>query len=99
MVQQRNIRKLSENDYYCNVLFKYAREIAIRFNEHPTFVSTNNENKIKVGEPGCPLSVVIIGENVLVANQYATQLIRTSSVAVTPTVALINDIPLKVADS
>ena len=101
MVQQRNIRKLSENDYYCNVLFKYAREIQIRFNEHPTFVSTNNENKIKVGEPGCPLSVVIVGENVLVANQYATQLAdqNFSSVAITPTVALINDIPLKVADS
>lgn len=47
-----------QDDHYCNALFKYAREIAIKFNEYSTFVNTNNKNKIKVEVQGCPTSAV-----------------------------------------
>ena len=82
-----------------HMLFKYATEIVVRFHEHSTFVSTNNKNIIMVGEPGCPISAVR-GKNVLVANKYAAQLAdHNFSLIITPTVALMNDIPLKVDNS
>ena len=34
MVQKCNIRKYSEDDHYCNALYKYAMEMAIQFKEH-----------------------------------------------------------------
>ena len=38
-----------------------------RFDEHSTFVRTNNKNKIKVRKPGCPISAVRRGKNIWVA--------------------------------
>ena len=101
LAQQKNIRKLSEDDHHCNMLFNFSREIAIRFNEHSTFASTNNKSKIKVREPGYPISTVRRGGNILVAKTYTAQLAdhNFSSMTITPTVALISDIPPKVDNS
>ena len=83
------------------MLFNFSREIAIRFNEHSTFASTNNKSKIKVGEPGYPISTVRRAENILVAKAYAAQLAdhNFSSMTITSTVALISDIPPKIDNS
>ena len=40
MVQQRNIRKFSPDDHYCNALFKYAKQLAIKCSDHCAFIST-----------------------------------------------------------
>ena len=45
-----------------------------RFDEHSTFVHTNNKNKIKVRKPGCPISAVRRGKNIWVAIKQAAQL-------------------------
>ena len=48
MAQQCNIRKYQDYDHYCHALYKYARDMAIKFKEHTYFLRTNDKNKIKV---------------------------------------------------
>ena len=81
--------------------FKYARQIANRFNEHSTFISNNNKNKIKVRKPDYPISAVRRAKNIWVRNKYAGQLAghNFSSMTIIPTVALMNGIPPNVDDS
>ena len=101
MVQQRAIRKHSDDDHYCAALYKYAREMAVRFGEHCVFMSTNDKNKFKVGEPDCPISAVTRGRQVLVG---LNQLVKSAdhdfaSMALIPTVILVHDIPDEVDKS
>ena len=73
MVQQRAVRKKSDDDHYCATLYKYARELAVAFKDYTAFVSTDDKNKIKVGEPDCPVSAVTRGRQVLVARGQVVQ--------------------------
>ena len=56
MMQQRTVRKFSEDDHYCSALYIYARELAIKFRDFTSFISTDDKNKVKCGELGCPIS-------------------------------------------
>ena len=55
MVQQRAIQKNHEDDHCCACLYKYAREMAV------TFLCTDDKNKIREGEPSCPISAFTCG--------------------------------------
>ena len=91
MVQQRNIRKYSEDDHYCNTLYKYASEMTIQFKEHTSFLSTDDKDKIKVGEPNCPIAGVTRRRKVLVAHGQVVQAADHDFSSIT--VVLMNEIP------
>ena len=101
MVQQRNIRKFSVDAHYCNALFKYSKELAIRFSNYCLFVSTNDKCKIKIGEPNFPVAAVARGKRVLVAKNQVFQVADhdLSSVTLIPTVGLMHEIPDEVDKS
>ena len=101
MVQQRNIRKFSVDAHYCNALFKYSKELAIRFSNYCSFVSTDDKCKIKVGEPNFPVAAVARGKRVLVAKNQVFQVADhdLSSVTLIPTVGLMHEIPDEVDKS
>ena len=101
MVQQHNIQKYSKYDHYCNALYKYAREMAIQFREHLSFLSTDGKNKVKVGEANCLIAALTRGRKVLVTHGQVMQAADHdfSSITVTPTVVLMNYIPEKIGDS
>ena len=67
IIQQRSIRKYTPDDHYCSALYKYCRELAVQFAQHVAFLSTDDKNKIKVGEPNCPISAVTRGKKVMVS--------------------------------
>ena len=67
MMQQRTVCKFSEDNHYCSALYRYARELTLQYRHFTTFISTDDKNKIKCGEPGCPISAVTNGKKVLVA--------------------------------
>ena len=94
MVQQHNIRKFSPDDHYCNALFKYAKQLAIKFSDHCAFISTNNKCKIKVGEPNFPVAFVASGKRVLLSKEQVFQIANhdMSSIILIPTVRLSHDI-------
>ena len=101
MVQQRNIRKFSPDDHYCNALFKYAEQLAIKFSDHCAFISTDDKCKIKVGEPNFPVAAVAHGKRVLVSKEQVLEVADhdTSSIKLIPTVRLSHDIPDEVDKS
>ena len=47
--------------------------MAIQFKEHTSFLSTNNKNKIKVGELNCPIAAVNRERKVLVTQEQVVQ--------------------------
>ena len=101
MVQQRNIRKFSPDDHYCNALFKYAKQLVIKFSDHCAFISIDDECKIKVGEPNCPVAAVAHGKRVLVSKEQVFQVADhdMSSITLIPTVGFSHDIPDEVDKS
>ena len=71
--------------------------MAIQFKEHTSFLSTNNKNKIKVGELNCPIAAVNRERKVLVTQEQVEQAADQdfSSITLTPPVVLMNEIPEK----
>ena len=100
MVQQHNIRKFSPYDHYCNALFKYAKQLAIKFSDHCAFISTY-KCKIKVGEPNFPFAAVVCGKQVLLSKEQVFQVADhdMSSITLIPAVGLSHDIPDEVDKS
>ena len=75
--------------------------MAVRFGEHCVFISTDDKNKIKVGEPNCPISAVTSGRQALVG---LNQVVKSAdhdfaSMTLIPTVILVHDIPDEVDKS
>ena len=66
MVQKRQLRKYHEDAHYASALFRYQKEMAIKYRSHATFVSLNDQHKVPVGEPGYPVASVERGKKVLV---------------------------------
>ena len=95
MVQQRNIRKSLDDDYYCAVLYRYLREFSLLFRDYCTMISTNDKNKIKVGEPGCPVAAVTRGKRVLMGQGQVVQVADHdfSNTTIIPTVFLVHNLP------
>ena len=101
MLQQPDIRKFGPDDHYCNALFKYAKQLAIKFSDHCAFISTNDKCKIKVGEPNFLVAAVALGKRVLVSKEQVFQVVDhdMSSITLIPTVGLSHDIPDEVDKS
>ena len=95
MTQQRTVHKFSDDDHNCSALYRYARERALRYRDFTTFITTDDKNKIKFGEPGCPISAVTRGKKVLVAHGQVVQSADYDFAAITlvPTVVMIHDVP------
>ena len=95
MMQQRTVYKFSEDNHYCSALYRYARELTLRYRDFTTFISTDDKNEIKCREPCCPISGVTRGKKVLVASDQVLQSVDHDFAAITlvPTVVMIHDLP------
>ena len=101
MVQQRNIHKSHNDEHYCSAIYKYLHEQIVTHKDHAAFVSTDDKNKIKIGEPKCPITAAARGKRVLVATNQLLQAADhdLSTISVTPTVVLLHHIPADLQDS
>ena len=63
------------------------------FKEQCVFISTDDKNKIKVGEPDCPISAVTRGSQVLAGYGQVVQSANHDFSSLTLTVVLVHDIP------
>ena len=66
MVQKRQLRKSHEDVHYASALFRYQKEMAIKYRNNATYVSLDDKHKVPVGEPGYPVASVERGKKVLV---------------------------------
>ena len=101
MVQQHNICKSHDDEYCCSAIYKYLHEQIVTHKDCAAFVSTDDKNKIKIGEPKCPITAATRGKRVLVATNQLLQAADHdfSTISVTPTVVLLHHIPADVEDS
>ena len=67
MVQTRQLRKSHEDSHYAAALFRYQRELAVKFRQHSTFICLDDKHRMSVGEPGYPVAAVDRGKRVIVA--------------------------------
>ena len=86
------------------LLFSNLRILAwtvVTHKDHAAFVSTDDKNKIKIGDPKCPITAATRGKRVIVATN---QLLQTADhgfpiISVMSTVVLLHHIPADVEDS
>ena len=67
-IQSRQFRKAHPDLHYASALFRYEKEMAIKFRDVCHFICMDDKHHIKVGEPGNPVAAVDRGKRVLVAN-------------------------------
>ncbi|XP_065883057.1 uncharacterized protein [Dysidea avara] len=101
MVQKRQWRKEHCDAHYGAAVFRYLRELAIKFCEYTGFVCLDDKHKIKIGEPGYPLAAAERGRRVVVS---ATKTFEVgdhdfSKVSVIPSVSLLVDVPADISES
>ncbi|XP_070571401.1 uncharacterized protein [Ptychodera flava] len=101
MVQQRQLRNQHEDAHYASAIFRYEKEMAIRFRENATFVTMDDKHKIKVGEPGHPVAAVERGKQVLVGSGQSFQVSDHdfTKLTLTPSITLRVDIPENIEGS
>ena len=99
MIQAHQYRKAHIDAHidahYASALFRYEREFAVKYAEYATFVSLDDKHVIKVEEPGLPIAAVERGKKVLVSLQKRFEVgdHDFSKFSLTPSVALVIDIP------
>ena len=101
MVQTRQLRKTHEDSHYAATIFRYQREMAVKFREYSCFVSLDDKHRISVGEPGYPVAAVDRGKRVIVArNQdFLVADHDFTRFSLVPSVSIFVDIPEEISDS
>ena len=61
-IQRRQLRAFHTDAHYCNALYRYMREMAIRYREESVFLSCDEKSKINYGEPGNIISSEVRGK-------------------------------------
>ena len=58
MVQSRQLRKTHDDAHYCAAIFRYEREMAVKFRSYSIFACLDDKHRVSVGEPGFPVAAV-----------------------------------------
>uniref|UniRef100_U9SFI0 Uncharacterized protein n=1 Tax=Rhizophagus irregularis (strain DAOM 181602 / DAOM 197198 / MUCL 43194) TaxID=747089 RepID=U9SFI0_RHIID len=58
MVQARQLRVDHPDFHYASALFRYEREMAVRYREYSNLIFMDDKHRCKVGEPGYPVAAV-----------------------------------------
>ena len=94
VVQRRQLHAFHSDAHWCNSLYHYLRELAIKEREKVVFVSCDNKAKIDFGEPGAAISSGVRGKKkstIPILGALDHDINQKGSII--PTVNLICDIP------
>ena len=97
VIQKRLVRKSHPDEHYCAALFRYQRELAVKYRSYSVFISIDDKHRIKIGEPGYPVAAVERGRQVIVSQSqiFAVGDHDFTKFSLIPSVALQIDIPEK----
>lgn len=56
MVQAQQFRKSDPDAHTASALFRYQRELAVKFRSLSNFACLDDKHRVKVGEPGFPVA-------------------------------------------
>ena len=66
-IQKRLFHKEHLDSHYCAALYRSLHEFAVMYWDIAYFISIDDRHRIKVGEPGFPVSAVEHGREVIVS--------------------------------
>ena len=101
MVQTRQLRKSREDSHYVAALFRYQREMAIKFREYSAFICLDDKHRLFVGEPGYPVAAVERGKRVIVVcnRDFLVADHDFTRFSLVPSVSFFIDIPEEISES
>ena len=101
MVQARQFRKSHPDAHYAAAVFKYQRELAVKFRSYSTFSCLDDKHRVKVGEPGFPVAALERGRKVIVGLNSFFQVgdHDYTRFSIIPSVCFLVDIPETVESS
>ena len=65
-VQRRQLRAFHADAHWCNALYRYLRELAIKNKNSCMFISCDDKAKVSFGEPGSAISSGVRGKRTIV---------------------------------
>ena len=68
VVQKRLFRKSHPDQHYCACLFRYQRELAVKYRNVSSFICLDDKHRVKIGEPGYPVAAAECGRQVIVSS-------------------------------
>lgn len=101
MVQSRQLRKSHEDAHYASAIFRYQREMAVKFRNHSVFICMDDKHRISIGEPSYPVAAVDRGKKVIVGRNQAFMVADHdfTRFSLVPSVDFFVDIPENVSES
>ena len=75
MVQNRQLHCNHIDSHYASALFRYLKELAIKYKDDAYLIFMDDKHRCKVGEPGYPVAAVEHGRQVLVAHNKPIQVL------------------------
>ena len=101
MIQQYKAKKAHDDVHYAGTVYKYAREYAVSICDLVSYICTDNEHKILVGEPGFSVITLPCGFRVLFEKNEVFQTADHEflNLSLISTIILINHISESIEDS
>ena len=101
MVQARQFRKDHEDSHFAACIFRYQREMAVKFRKYIVFVCMDDKHRVKIGEPHYPVAAAERGKRVLVGRDVNFEVADHdfTKFSLIPSVSLVVDIPDNVTSS
>ena len=98
MVQTRQFRKSHPDAHYAASLFRYQRELAVKFRSYSNFAFLDDKHRVRVGEPGFPVAAAERGRRVMVGLDSSFQVGDHDFTrhSIIPSVCFLVDIPEEV---
>ena len=101
MIAAGLFRKSHANVCYASVVFRYEKEICVKFRDFTIFVCKDDKHTVKVGEPSFPVSAVERGKRVIVGPSQTLEVgdHDFTKFSLSPSVSLVVDIPESIEGS
>ncbi len=101
MVLARQFRLGHVDAHYAAALFRYLKEMAVKFRQYAMLVYMDDKHRCKVGEPGIPVAAVERGRSVIVGRGESFEVSDHdfTKCSIIPSVIMIADIPEKIDHS
>ncbi len=101
MIQIRQLRYDHIDTHYASALFRYLKELAIKYRNDTWLIFLNDKHRCKIGEPGSPVAAVERGKQVVVSKNM-TFIVSDhdfTKCSLIPNVSMICNIPASINDS
>ena len=101
MIQIRQLRCDHIDAHYASALFRYLKELAIKFRDNTWLIFLDDKHRCKIGEPGSPVAAIERGKQVIVSKNttFVVSDHDFTKCSLIPNVSMICNIPISIDNS